>query len=126
MDKLKKSLLIVAGGIALLLGAIGVVLPGLPTTPFVLLAAYCFAQASPGLHERLRQNRLFGRMLRDWERHRSLTIRTKLFASLTMMLMVLVSAWQLADPPWLPLLILALGLIGSAVVWRIPTRGKGS
>ena len=59
-------LLWLAGTVALGLGIVGVVLPGLPTTPFVLLAAACYAKASPRLHRWLRAHRLFGPMVRDW------------------------------------------------------------
>ena len=121
---MKKSLLTIAGVVALGLGILGIALPGLPTTPFILLAAYCFGQASPRLHRWLTQNRMFGRMIRDWERHRSLTRRTKMFSTALMMTMVLLSIWQLADRPFLQLVILLLGLLGSFVVWRIPTRGS--
>ena len=62
---LHKALLTLAGGIALGLGLLGVVLPGLPTTPFVLLAAACFAKASPRLHQRIVANPLLGPMVRD-------------------------------------------------------------
>lgn len=119
---MKKALLTLAGVAALLLGIIGIALPGLPTTPFVLLAAYCFSRTSPKLHGWLRRNRLFGGMILDWERHRSLSRKTKLIASTVMMVMVLLSVWQLADQPLLQTAIFLLGAIGSLVVWRIPTR----
>jgi uncharacterized membrane protein YbaN (DUF454 family) len=54
------------------LGAAGALLPLLPTTPFVLLAAACFARSSPAFHRALRESRLFGPVLRDWEDHRSI------------------------------------------------------
>jgi uncharacterized membrane protein YbaN (DUF454 family) len=73
---LRQALLVAAGLLALGLGLIGVVLPGLPTTPFVLLAAACFAKASPRLHRWLTQHRYLGPMVRDWEAHRSLPLRS--------------------------------------------------
>ena len=66
--------------VALGLGIVGVFLPGLPTTPFVLLAAACYAKASPRLHTWLLNHRLTGPMLRDWESDRSLTRRSKAIA----------------------------------------------
>jgi uncharacterized membrane protein YbaN (DUF454 family) len=97
-------------------------LPGLPTTPFVLLAAACFARASPRLHRWLTQHRFLGPMVRDWEAHRSLPLRVKWIAISMMGAMVLLSAWQLGGRPWLQGTVLALGLVGAWVVWRIPTR----
>ena len=58
------------GILFVVLGAIGAVLPLLPTTPFVLVAAWCFARSSPRLHRWLLESRLFGPMLRDWEENR--------------------------------------------------------
>jgi uncharacterized membrane protein YbaN (DUF454 family) len=115
-------LLVAAGLLALGLGLIGVVLPGLPTTPFVLLAAACFARASPRLHRWLTHHRFLGPMVRDWEAHRSLPLRVKWIAISMMGAMVLLSAWQLGGRPWLQGTVLALGLVGAWVVWRIPTR----
>ena len=119
---LRQALLVAAGLLALGLGLIGVVLPGLPTTPFVLLAAACFARASPRLHRWLTHHRFLGPMVRDWEAHRSLPLRVKWIAILMMGAMVLLSAWQLGGRPWLQGTVLALGLVGAWVVWRIPTR----
>ncbi len=115
-------LLWLAGSVSLLLGLIGVVLPGLPTTPFVLLAAACYAKASPRLHAWLLNHRLTGPMLRDWEAHRSLTRRTKTVAVVSMLLMVSISIWSFRGRVVLQLVLLGLGLIGAWVVLRIPTR----
>jgi uncharacterized membrane protein YbaN (DUF454 family) len=117
-----RALLWLAGTISLALGLVGVVLPGLPTTPFVLLAAACYAKASPRLHAWLLNHRLTGPMLRDWEAHRSLTRRTKTVAVSSMTLMVSVSIWSFQGRPGVQLLLLALGVIGAWVVLRIPTR----
>ena len=117
-----RALLWLAGTLSLALGLVGVVLPGLPTTPFVLLAAACYAKASPRLHAWLLNHRLTGPMLRDWEAHRNLTRRTKTVAVSSMTLMVSVSIWSFQGRPGVQLLLLALGVIGAWVVLRIPTR----
>jgi uncharacterized protein len=119
-------LLWLAGTIALGLGLLGVVLPGLPTTPFILLAAACYARASPRLYRRMRENSWIGPMLRDWEHNRSLTRRVKTVALSMMVVMVAVSVWTLHGRPWLQLLLVLAGAVGVWVVgWRIPTRGNG-
>lgn len=120
--RLKRALLVGAGLLSLLLGLLGAVLPGLPTTPFVLLAAACFAKASPRLHRWLVQHRWLGPMVRDWEANHSLPLRIKWLASGMMALMVGVSAWQLAERPVVQAAVLMAGLVGCIVVWRIPTR----
>jgi uncharacterized membrane protein YbaN (DUF454 family) len=61
-------------------------------------------------------------MVRDWEAHRSLPLRIKWISTTLMLTMVALSAWQFMGRPWLQALLIALGLIGAWVVWRIPTR----
>ena len=120
--RLQRSLLVAGGLISLVLAAAGVVLPGLPTTPFVLLAAACFAKASPRLHAWLLAHRWLGPMVRDWEAHRSLPLKVKCLSSGLMLVTVAFSAWHLRDRPWLAVGVAAAGLFGSWVVWRLPTR----
>lgn len=115
-------LLWLAGSVSLALGLIGVLLPGLPTTPFVLLAAACYAKASPRLHRWLLNHRWMGPMLRDWERDRSLTRRSKTVALVSMVVMVSVSVWSFRGRLALQLVLLATAAVGAWVVLRIPTR----
>ncbi|MEI6485373.1 MAG: YbaN family protein [Sphingomonadales bacterium] len=79
-----RPLWIIIGLTSLALGIAGVVLPLLPTTPFVLLAAYCFARSSPRLHAWLLANRTFGPLIRNWEQHRAIAPRAKLMAVASM------------------------------------------
>ena len=119
-------LLLLAGTVALALGIVGVVLPGLPTTPFVLLAAACYAKGSPRLHGWMLQHRFLGPMLRDWETHRSLTRRTKTIAIGSMVVMVGLSAWGFRHQPLVLTALLVTAAIGLIVVARIPTRERSS
>lgn len=118
----RRILLMTTGLLALLLGLIGIVVPGLPTTPFVLLSAACLARSSPRLHHKLVSNRHLGPLIRDWEANRSLTRRTKWLSTTIMTTMVVVSALQFSGRPVLQALVLSLGAVGCVVVWRIPTR----
>ncbi|RBA24736.1 YbaN family protein [Herminiimonas fonticola] len=122
LSRLTRMLYGFAGGVALVLGVIGIFLPGLPTTPFVLVAAACFAKASPRVHQWMLQHPLLGPMLRNWQEHRSLTRRTKYVAIISMVLMLGVSIWTFSDRPWIQVILLVLGAIGAAMVLRIPTR----
>jgi len=121
-SRLAKALYGLVGGVALALGIIGIFLPGLPTTPFVLLAAACFAKASPRVHQWMLQHQLIGPMLRNWEEHRSLTVRTKCVAIGSMLLMIAISIWSFSGRPWIQVSLLVLAAIGAATVLRIPTR----
>ena len=81
--RIKKTLLIVAGVVSLTLGGIGVFLPLLPTTPFVLLAAGCFAGSSPAMHRWLCRSRFFGEYIENYRTNagvsKSVKIRAILF-----------------------------------------------
>ena len=123
-SRVVRALYLAAGGLSVLLGAIGMFLPVLPTTPFLLLAAACFVRASPRVHLRLVQSKLFGPTLVEWERHRSIRWRAKLTAIGMMSLSIAVSI-VLFVRPW-PYQV-ALGVLGIALaVWlyRIPSRDR--
>lgn len=119
---LLRWVLILAGFISLGLAVLGVLLPGLPTTPFVLLAGACFVRASPRLHAWLLASRWAGPMLADWETHRSLPKRTKWIALATMAITISISLWILRDQRHIQIIVLFAAFLGAWVVWRIPTR----
>lgn len=84
-----KFLWITAGAISLALGIIGIFLPILPTTPFVLLTAFCWAKSSDRLYQKLLRHHLFGKMIRDWQQHRAVPRRAKYLAISMMSLSVI-------------------------------------
>lgn len=108
-----RVLLMGAGGLCLALGAAGALLPVLPTTPFVLLAAACFSRSSPAFHRALRESRLFGPLLRDWEDHRSVPRAAKLRA-----LVIVTAAFSISLVWGLESLAprIALGALGLALL----------
>jgi uncharacterized membrane protein YbaN (DUF454 family) len=110
------------GVLALLLGLLGVLLPGLPTTPFVLLSAGCFVRASPRTHAWLLNSRWFGPVLRDWEQHRSIPRRAKYIAFAMMVTSVAGSLWFFAGQIWIQAAIATAAVTGAMVIARIPSR----
>ncbi len=77
-SRLKRAGLNLAGTIFLSIGVIALIIPVLPTTPFVLLAAACYLRGSPRMHELLMRNRLFGKQLRDYAEGRGISTRAKI------------------------------------------------
>lgn len=126
LSPMLRALLVAAGSISLALGVIGIFLPLLPTTPFVLLAAACYARASPRLHAWLLSNRTFGPLILEWERHRSIPYRVKLIAIVMMTVTFGASIIFFVKPLWLKA-VLALFGFGLAI-WmaRIPSRDRPS
>ena len=120
-SRLVRSLYLTAGFVALILGVVGIVLPVLPTTPFVLLAAACFARSSRHFHDKLLTNRITGPIIREWMEHRSIPRRVKrwvyllLGLSLGSSILVMPSVWHQG-------MLVLLGVILIAFVWRIPVR----
>lgn len=117
-----RILLVGAGTLALALGIIGIFTPVLPTTPFVLLAAACYARASSRFYRWLTANRTFGPMIREWQRHRSIAYRTKLFAIGSMALTLGLSIAFFVEPLWLKAALAAFGAGLAAWMYRIPSR----
>lgn len=78
--KLVRALLFIAGTTCVVIGAIGIVFPGLPTTPFLLAAAACYYKSSERMHRWLLNNRWFGEYIRNYTEGKGLTKKTKITA----------------------------------------------
>ncbi len=92
----------------------GIILPILPTTPMLLVAAWAFGKSSPELAEKIRSHRVFGPPVRDWQDHGVITLKAKLLAIAVMALM---GAWLWVFgslPVWLTLLISAV-MVGAGI-----------
>lgn len=110
---------LIAGWIAVAMGLVGAVLPLLPTVPFMILAAYCFARSSPRLEAWLVEHRLFGVHIRNWRQHGAISPRAKRVALLAFAVSATVGLMFLAFP-W-SLVPLACALAGGTWIWRRPT-----
>lgn len=108
-------------GLALaLLGAVGAFLPILPTTPFVLLAAACFARSSPRFHERLRENRFVGPYLCQWQREHTVPRAAKRKAYGLLLLSFSLSIWWV-DATWLRWTLAGVGAALVTFLACLPT-----
>jgi len=106
-----RALWISLGSLSLGLGIIGIVLPLMPTTPFLLLAAYCFDRGSPRLHRWLLGNRYLGGFIRDYVEGRGIPMRTKAVAIATLWVtMLLTIVLVLGDPG---------DNVGSVPIWLV-------
>ena len=114
---------IILGSIAVLLGAIGVFVPGLPTTPFVLLASWCFYKSSPRLQAWLLQSFL-GKYIRDYKEKGGLTMRKRLYIIALMATMVSISILFFIPNRTIDIIVGIAGLIGCIVVGFVVPKAK--
>jgi uncharacterized membrane protein YbaN (DUF454 family) len=116
---LKRGLFLLLGVSSLVLGVIGIVVPLLPTVPFILLAAFCFARSSPALHNWLMCHPWFSDTLIQWQQQRSirkgLKHRALFFTALSFFISIL-----LVPLFWLKLMLLGMACGLLLFLWRIP------
>jgi uncharacterized membrane protein YbaN (DUF454 family) len=123
MRKLVKNRLLIALGWAFVgLGAIGVVLPVLPTTPFLIVALALFSKSSPRFHRMLLENRWVGPTLRQWEESKTLPRKTKLRAILLIVVVFSVSVTALTGRVELQGLLIAAAIVLVLFIWRLKER----
>jgi hypothetical protein len=104
-------------------GAVGIVVPGLPTTVFFIVAAWCFSRSSPRFERWVLELPRIGPVVADHRAGLGMPRSAKVFALASMWVAIALSSLVLRDRAWLLAVIVLLGLVGSAyILWRIPTR----
>lgn len=118
---MKRVLFIIIGIISIILGIIGIFVPGLPTTPFLLLSSWLFYKSSKRLHDRLQRSPL-GKYIRRYESREGVSRTSKLISIACMWTMVCISAFVIIENLHLRLLLLVLGAIGTcSILFIVPT-----
>lgn len=105
--------------LCLALGIIGVFVPVMPTTPFVLAAAFAAARGSRRMHWRLLRDRRFGPIIREWARHGAIRRRAKVFASAMMAASAILVVW-FSPRVWLTVGIVGTMLLTALWLWTRP------
>jgi uncharacterized membrane protein YbaN (DUF454 family) len=130
-QKIIRALWLAVGLICVLLGTIGMVLPILPTTPFLLAAAACFCKSSTKMYDWLLNNKWFGEYIRSYREGRGLPMRTKITALTVMWATIGVSTVFLLNRLLPPQLILPMQIVMIAIavgvsihILRLPTLKK--
>jgi uncharacterized protein len=116
----RRTAYVVCGSVALVVGVIGIIVPLLPTTPFLLLAAACYARGSQRLHDWLLRHPVLGEHIRDYRERRGLKRQAKIVA--------LVALWAgigfsmlAVDPLWVRLVLAVVALLVTAHIARLRT-----
>jgi uncharacterized membrane protein YbaN (DUF454 family) len=113
-----RRIYIAAGWASVGMAVVGAIMPGIPTVPFVVLAAYFFVRSSPEAHAWLRQSRWFGSILRNWEEHRAVTVQVK-YAAVGLILFAMVVTLVIGLPLWLLVTIYVFEILGLAIVLHL-------
>jgi hypothetical protein len=116
-----RALLILLGFLFVGLAALGIAVPGLPATPFLLLAAACFARSSERFYGWLLGNPVFGPMIRDWRETRSMSRRSKAIALASIIVVGGTSVVFVIEHDVLKAVVAALLLCPIFIVSRVPT-----
>ncbi|MET0047884.1 MAG: YbaN family protein [Sedimenticola sp.] len=123
---MKRPLLLGIGWLSLGAGALGIFLPLLPTTPFLLLSAWCFSRSSERLHRWLLNNPRFGHVIRRWEEEGTMERRIKLRAIGLIILGFSISVLLVPMPLHARVALVLLGLAISYYLYRLPEPKKGA
>ncbi|HEY4533949.1 MAG TPA: YbaN family protein [Fusobacterium sp.] len=111
----KKNILLGIAWISLILGGIGIFLPLLPTTPFILLSAFCFQKSSERFHQWILSSPVFGKYIRDYQEQKGITLKNKVIAIIFMSVGMLYSAYKVPNTH----MRIFLGVVFIAVSYHI-------
>lgn len=117
----KRILLIILGWFSLITGIIGIFLPLLPTTPFVLLAAWCFSKSSERFHTWLMDHKYFGPMVRDWLSGQGIPRKARNRAIIFMWIGMGISI-IIVGRLWATISLICIGLAVCVYLLRMPVR----
>jgi len=117
-----KKLLIAIGFLSLTLAAIGIFIPLLPTTPFLLLAAACFAKSSNSLHNWLISHRWFGSLILNYQLGKGIPLRAKIISIIFLWISILSTVFLLEHPPIVNIGLCFIAFAVTIFLYRIPTQ----
>lgn len=120
----KRMLFFIGGWSAIVLGVAGIFLPILPTTPFAILAAWCFSNSSERWHQWLLNHKIFGPTIRDWERDGVINLRAKITATSMMILLFGYTLIFVEVHLIIKSIVSAIGLSVLVFIWTRPSVAK--
>ena len=111
-----KLLFILLGSLSLAVGALGVIVPGLPTTPFLLLTAALYIRGSDRLYKKLIENKFFGSYIKEFRSKKGMTLKEKIRSLTLMWVMISISCIFLIDSVAYKLFVIGVGILGTIVM----------
>jgi len=120
-NKLIKAIYIIIGSVSLALGTLGIFLPVLPTTPFLLLTAYFYLRSSERLYHWLLHHKVFGKYIHDYIKYRSIPLKTKILALVLLWPSIIVTLFFI--PLWpVKIMLVVIASIVTVYIIRLKTR----
>ena len=119
-----RYLLIIAGTIFLGFGIIGIFLPVLPTTPFLLLAAACYARSSKRFYDWLMNNKWFGTYIKNYREGRGVPLKFKIFTISLLWITILVSVFFVINNYWVKIILILIAIGVTIHILTIKTYKK--
>ncbi len=116
-----RVLFIIAGVLCIILAALGILLPGLPATPFLLLASFLFARSSKKMHDWLINHKVFGPILSDFLDRKGIRLHIKIVSLVMMWSMMLVSVFYLIDNVTIKYVAMSGAVIGTFAILMYKT-----
>jgi len=124
LGNLKKVIFVLAGTISLGLGAVGVFLPILPTTPFLLLSAACYYKGSERMHQWLLSNRLFGSYVRNYKEGKGISLTGKIWTLSLLWITICLSAFYVMNNYAIQIVLFAVAIAVTIHVMTLPTARR--
>ena len=119
--KIKNIVLIITGYLFLTLGAVGIFIPVLPTTPFILAAAFCFSAASPKIYSRIKNNSFFGPYIENYKNKQGVKMPLKI-SSVVFVWIGLIISMAVIQTVWVYILLSIIGVAVTVHILMIRTK----
>ena len=116
----ERHLFLLAGHLSLAVGVVGLLVPVMPTSPFVIIAAACYARSSDRFYRMLLNNRWFGADVRRWLEHRCVHRRLRMLSTVSLTVAFALTVWLFITPLWAKLAVGALGVAAIIAVLMLP------
>lgn len=110
LPKIYKYIYIISGILLVIIGIIGIFLPVLPTTIFLILASACFVKSSPKANDWLRNHKILGQYIKNYQDKTGLTFKSKIFNLVFLWIMILASAFLLTNSLPIKILLIAIAI----------------
>lgn len=122
---IRKAILIFVGTVCVGLGVLGMFLPLMPTTVFLLMAAYCYSKSSERFHDWLLTNKLCGKYISNYKSGRGISMRQKISTIAVLWASIAFSVWMMNGRLWVSLLLAAVAVgVSIHILWLKTNRGE--